>query len=153
MSVSRTHYLFGESTMNLLGVLWFTMNFREITMNSLFFSRVYYEFTFLSTNSLSFRENAMNILYFSLFHNGFTVCFANSLSFSWIHYGLTIFHANLLWIHSLSRIDVVFHEFTISSLIAKLLWIHRLFHDFTMNSFASLIFTIFLADSAVCIYY
>ena len=145
LSFSQTNYLFLKFTIFLEKILWinfifreFTMNlpFREITMNSLFFSRVYYEFTFLSTNSLSFRENAMNILYFSLFHNGFTVCFANSLSFSWIHYGLTIFHANLLWIHSFFREFIIFpfsvyRGFSKNSFSASR--IRKLFRENTMN--------------------
>ena len=60
ISFLRIHYLSVESFINVLGVWRFTMDFREITMNSLSsceftmnslsFSRIYYEFSVWSAN-------------------------------------------------------------------------------------------------------
>ena len=65
--------LFREFTIN---PLWIHSLFRKVTINSLSFSRICYDFT----------------IFFSQIHYKFTLCFANLL---WFHF----FFANSLWIH------------------------------------------------------
>ena len=94
LSFSRIYNIFGESTMNLLGVsgsdykftiflenlLWIHCRFREFTMHSFPVSRI----------RCLFFEKTMN-----------------SLSVSQIHYEFSIFFANI------SRIHLLFREFII----------------------------------------
>ena len=131
------------------------MNFREITMNSLFFSRIYFEFSVLSANSrthLIFRipydfslcfayilwihfEFSMNSLGVSLISYAFTIFFLeftmNLLYFSRINYEFTLFFANSSCFHSLSiadsvRIPLVLREFTMNwFLVSQIRWLFR----------------------------
>ena len=87
----------------------------------------------------------------------FSVYTLNSLSFSWIHFEFyfcefTIFCANLLWQHHLreftmnsSRIQLVFHEFVMNSLL-----ISRISYKFTWcfgnKQWIYYIFTFFLTN-------
>ena len=64
--VSRIHYLFGEFTMNLLGFLWFTMDFREITINSVPGPWIHYLLRLYTMNSPSFF--ATQLWFYFLFH-------------------------------------------------------------------------------------
>ena len=146
---------------------WIHNLLREITVNSLSLSRIYYEFTICFVISPLIHRFSPN-------HYEFTICFAISL---WIHYLLresTTGFANSPLIHYLFRRitmnflsfslfhrknTIFFRDFTIY--FTKFLWIHNLLRKFTMNShllwaFAinlssfSLFhfeFTIFFADS------
>ena len=94
------HYLFreftnffGEFTMNLLGVLRFTMDFREITIKSLFFSRIYYVF-------IVFIANLVRTHLIFRIHYDFSLCFAYII---WIYYLLSEFTLHSLWIHLVFR--------------------------------------------------
>ena len=119
LSVSRIHYSFGEFTMNLLGILLFTMDFCEVTMNSLFFSRIYYEFTDFP-NSLwfqfVFRIHTLNLLSIKRIHFEFSM---NSLGVSLISYEFTLFLEFTMNLLSISR---SYQEFTFC--FANSLWIH-----------------------------
>ena len=156
-----------EFTMNLLGVLWFTMDFREITRNSLALnslpvSWIYVEFTWWLANEqwiqYLYHEFAMN----SRLNYDFTFCSTNllyfrenainSLSFRYITLNsllfreFTIFLANLLWIQCLVHKFTIFyayHKFIIYFANSK--WIHYLFCEFTIY-FATQLWFYFLFD-------
>ena len=160
LSFARSHFefpmffaislwIYHKFTISFENRLWIL--FDEFTMNLLSLSRISFEFTILSKNSLLtsyiFRKFTMFLLSFSRISLEFTM---NSLSYSWIHYEFTIFHANSLWIHNLFVNSLwfyyLFREFPLNSL-----WIHYPIREFTINSpsFARIHyeFSIFFANS------
>ena len=152
LSVFRIHYLFGELAMNLLGVLWLTIDFREITMNSLFSRKftmnsvsspwihyllrlpwIHYLFCELKMNSLSFSrihylfcDSTMISFFVPRIRYIFNENAMNSL-FPLLHYEYTICFANSL---SISRIHFFFGKFTVN-LLSFLQFILN-FHEFTI---------------------
>ena len=63
--------------------------FRELTMNSLLFLRIHFEFTIYFANSLR--------IYYHIYE--FTIFFSDSLSIHYLFREFTIFFANSLWIY------------------------------------------------------
>ena len=127
------HYLFScyQFTICFVNLVWIPYLLRESAMNSLSFSRTYFEFTLLSQTHYEFtiflRICYDFTIFFSQIRYQFTICFVNLvwipylfrertlnlLSFSQIHYEFTllsqthyefsIFFANSLWFHYLFR--------------------------------------------------
>ena len=89
---------------------WICYPFHCNTVNSLFISRIFYEFTICFANLLwinyPFREITVNSLSFSRISYKFTTYFAIS---SWIHF----FFANSLFF---TRIHYLFRDFSLNSL-------------------------------------
>ena len=87
---------------NSTTILWL---FRELTMDSLFFPRIHYEFAIFSQihyGSIILFADSLNIYYQSLWI-GYFSCknTMKSLSVSWSHYGFIIFFAKTLSIYYL----------------------------------------------------
>ena len=107
-------------------------------MNSLDFSRIYYESTIIHYRIINYSWIYYQFPEFTIIlriNYEFTINFANSrsyceitmnsISFTQIHYDFTVCFGNLLWIQ-------FFREFTI--LFSTQLWIHFLFGELTLNS-------------------
>ena len=121
MDFLHIHYLFREFTMNLLSITLIHLEFIIFYANSLSFSRIHYDLTFLFAISIwihqLFLEFRLDSLSFPRIDYEFTIFFreltVNSLSFSRftmdplsfspIHYEFTINYINPPWIHYLFR--------------------------------------------------
>ena len=115
------HYLFRESTMNLVSVTLTHLEFINFFANSLSFSRIHYDLTFLFAITIW-------IHIFSWIQTRFDICFANSL---WINYQLDEFT-----IDSLSFSPIFYGSIIISAIS---IWIHYQFHELTIfNVFCEL---------------
>ena len=149
LSILRIHYLWRDFTINSFGVSRIhyesTINFtnmicvlytHEYIKNALSSTLSHYHFASLLWIHYFSREFIINSVSVPRIHylsRQFTV---NSLSIPQIHYEFTVFFGNSLWT------DYPFREFTICFaniiwiyyLFADLLWIHSLFHEFSMNS-------------------
>ena len=109
--------------------------FRDFTMNSLSISRFYYKFTIESRIHYEFSFCSANSLYITLIYHEITFVFAKSLSISRNNDEFTIFFANSLWIHyrfaNSLWIQFRFRKFTIYN--ANLPWNQFRFCDSTVN--------------------
>ena len=129
-------------------------------MIKLSIGQIHHELSLFSANSLSiycqnlefslnpisvlqirylFRENTINSLFFSRLHFEIIVCFTIILWNHCLFREFTDFLANSLWIYLVFRdsqwIYLVFCDsLWINHLLAKLLSIHYLFREFTINS-------------------
>ena len=105
LSIWRIHY---EFTWSFAKLPWIHYLFRENTMNSLSVWLLHYEFTMFSRLNYELTLCSRNSLSFTLIYNEFTIYFANSL---WIHCLFLEFTMNPLSI--LSVLPSLFNKVTI----------------------------------------
>ena len=100
----------------------------EISLNSLYFSRIHYLFYYFPQN-----QHEFTICF--AFHNNYTIFFVKSLTVSRNHYE---FAMKSLWIHFLSREFISFSRFHCQFIISfvntlSFSRIQYLFREFTLN--------------------
>ena len=139
LSFSRIHYLYREFTMNSLSISRIDFTYihlanhlvlRIFTINSLSISWFHYKFTIESRIRYEFTFCSANSLYITLIYHKITFVYENSPSMLRLNYALTFCSRNSL------PFTLIYNEFTIYFAIQ--LWIYFHFHEFAIYSANSL---------------